>query len=93
MLMKYRFLTEGKDWGVEEEVRWWRECAGREKPLDVSESVEPCGLRCVALAHLANTAPIVRAKASVLSSPHCHRQLKDNALFLLFVAPAGFKEL
>lgn len=60
--MKYRFLTEGKDGG--KEVRWWRECAGREKPLVVSESVEPCGLRCVALARLANAAPQVRAKAS-----------------------------
>lgn len=40
----------------------------------------------IALARLANTAPIVRAKASVLSSPHCHRQLKNNALFLLFIA-------
>lgn len=75
------------------EVRGWRECAGREKPLVVSESVEPCGLHCVALARLANTAPQVRAKASVLSSPHCHRQLKSNALFLLFVAPTRFKEL
>lgn len=90
--MKYRFLTEGKDGGGEE-VRWWRECAGREKPPVVSESVEPCGLRSVALARLANTAPIVRAKASVLSSPHCHRQLKNNALFLLFIAPTVFKQL
>lgn len=89
--MKYRFLTEGKDGG--KEVRWWGECAGREKPLVVSESVEPFGLRGVALARLANAAPVVRAKASVLSSPHCHRQLKNNALFLLFVAPTRFKEL
>lgn len=85
--MKYRFLTEGKDGG--EEVRWWRECAGREKPLVVSESVEPCGLRGVALARLANTAPVVRVKASALSSPHCHRQLQNNALFLLH--PQGSK--
>lgn len=87
--MKYRFLTEGKDGG--KEVRSWRECGGTEKPPVVSESLEPCGLRGVALAHLANTAPIVRAKAFVLSSQHCHRQLKNNALFLLFVAPTVFK--
>lgn len=57
------------------------------------QSVEPCGLCGVAPARLANTALVVRAKASVPSSPHCHRQLKNNALFLLFIAPTGFKQL
>lgn len=85
--MKYRFLTEGK------ELRWWRECTGREKPLDVSESVEPCGLCGVALARLTNTHPVVRAKACVLGSPHCRRQLKNYALFFYCVAPTEFDKL
>lgn len=75
--------------GGEEEGRRRRECAGREKPLVVSESVEPRGLRCVAPARLANVAPKVGGR---LEQPQCHRQ-RENSVFLLLWPPQDLQNI
>lgn len=53
--------------------------AGGAECVQAEKSPWSYQLCSVALAHLANTTPIVIAKAAVLSSAHCLTQLKSNA--------------